>query len=423
MFKISSSKNESNGRRDVDSVMVDYYPIDCVSAQIRMDEAADSATIISAGFSGKYNQPNIVYAGSGAPELYAANTIYLYGRIHDIDGLNYDGEMVVEHEWGNRKLFVCFPVKRGIPMVGAHGDPIETLVRASDPAAARIDGSFAELRLNDVAGSRAISYKSKDRRGMPCRVVVFLDVVRTSVDISGYSHSVRELFASTPEAAPTVLSVRRRGRAAGALEADDGGLSTALDGGAFSRSAPNNPQLVEEFSTTMIDDKKVMISDGFADDVLTCEYLPVGTETAQVFQIPIDTNIVADTAHQEMTSVALYFSMSILAAMFIFFIAPIIYGSAIADYFRQKLPDYLDFLNGWFMTSGLSWTDVILVGVMSFLAIVLTSAGMSSGKNPLKAAGIVILVMLFVGFFGIHISAKMGWRDANAHIAKSALAQ
>ena len=201
MFKISSSSSSKTDIRYADSVMVDYYPIDCVSAQTRLDDATNNSPIVSAGFSGKRNQPNIVYAtGSDSPELYTAKTIYLYGKIHDIDGLNYDGEMVVEHEWGNRKLFACFPVKRGAPMGGAHGDPVETLAHSADPITIRANGSFAELRLNDVVGRRAISYRSKDRRGMPCRVMVFMDVIQSSINISGYSHSARELFVATPEA-------------------------------------------------------------------------------------------------------------------------------------------------------------------------------------------------------------------------------
>jgi hypothetical protein len=414
MFRLRSSGPGVSDKFYTETVMVDYYPIACVSAQMRFDEAADTADrapTVSAGFSGKRNQPNVVYAGAeGAPELYTATAIHLYGRIHDIAGLNCDGELVVEHELGNRKLFACFPVTRGAPMVGVHGDPVDTLVNASNPTATRINGSFAELHLSDAVGSRAISYRSVDRRGMPCRVVVFLDVIRTSADISEYANGVRDLFVAKPETAPIVLSVRRRRESAVSSEDDGGGqhsLSSALD-----------LHSVEGFSTTTnADGKNVLVSDGPANDILTCEYLPVSTETVQVFQIPIDTNIVADTAHQEMTSVALYVVMSILFGLGIAFIAPIIYGSGLANYFRHKLPESLNFLNGWFMTSDLTWTDFILVSAMMFLGIVLTSAGLASGKNPLKAGGIVIFVMLFVGFFGIHISAKMGWRDAHSALA------
>lgn len=378
-------------------VAVDYYATPCTSAQLRID-AATGAPALSAVYAGARNQPNAIYVGAGAPLTFSARTMHLRGRVHDVAGMRHDGEIVVEHAAtanSNTRLFSCFPVVRREALPAeAREDPVARLLRAADPSAAREDDVPPEVCLNDCLppDPRLIVYESRDCRGMPCRVLVFLDEILTGADISGFSASVGDLFDAVPRGAPEVAMARRAsGESSGELRAE-----AANEG-------------VEGFE---IGSDGILKSTGTADDIFTCEYLPVDTDTVQVFQIPIDTNMVSSTANQEMTSMALYFVLSIVFAGMVFFAAPVMYGSSLTAYFKTPLPSALASLNGLFMTSGLTWADVIIVGVLTVLAVGLTSAGISSGKNPLKIAGLVIMVVLVVGISGVHISGKMGWREA-----------
>ena len=394
MFRINRTTPGGDRRSGGAIVAVDYYATPCTSAQLHVVAATD-APALSAVYAGTGNQPNAIYVGACTPLMFSARAMHLRGRVHDVDGLRHDGEIVVEHAAtgnSNTQLFSCFPVRRGAPSAGARGDPVAQLLRAAAPGAAHEGGAPPEIGLNDCLprDPKLIVYESRDRRGMPCRVLVFLDEILTGADISGFSASVGDLFEAVPRAAPEMASGRcARTAPPTRLEVADGG--------------------VEGF--TVDDATGVLKSGGYTDDIFTCEYLPVDTETAQVFQIPIDTQMVSSTANQEMTSMALYFLLSIAFAGVVFFVAPALYASSLTAFFKTPLPEALMPLNGLFMTSGLTWADVIIVGVLTVLAVGLTGAGMSSGKNPLKIAGMVILVVLAVGIAGVHISGKLGWRE------------
>jgi hypothetical protein len=56
---------------------------------------------------------------------------------------------------------------------------------------------------------------------------------------------------------------------------------------------------------TVVDNNNVLTVEGDGNDIFTCEYLPVSTDTVDVFQIPIDTSLVKNVS-AEFTNTTIY---------------------------------------------------------------------------------------------------------------------
>jgi hypothetical protein len=389
MFKLQySDKKIDNSIK----LSVDYYSTVCKNIKLNNDETGNS--FISAFYPGSINQPNIQYQDSGStPSYYHSKNIFVYGNIHNIPDVDYDGEIVIENiptVSNNTKLYCCFLVKQNKESFPSQRNTLSKLINSTSVFSPEtIYTSGISISLNEymdfgAGNEKAIYYETVDRSGVNCRVVVFLTVIQTNADISKFSGDSRAVFDTKPRSKPKVISIMNPEHKQNGVSFQEGFGMTTLDGG-----------------------EKVLTSDGAAGDIFSCEYLPVSTDTAQVFQIPISTDIVSTKLNEEATTVSLYFFISVMIATAILVTVPIIYNLDIYGRLDRELPDVLEWVDVVFMTDNVKWKDLIMVSSMALLSLILISVGVSNKSNPAKMAGIFFMSVLFLGRAGIFIYGKM----------------
>lgn len=401
MFKLQYSKAVIS---DSIKINVDYYPIICKNTRSEIDSSGDS--FISATYTGRINEPNVQYIDSGnTPVYYQSVKIHVFGNIHKISDINYDGEIIIEHNptiSNNTKLFCCFPVKQihetRSPQKNSIGKLISsTSVYSPDNNPNSVLGPNISLSMDEYLDfknkdPKAICYETVNRLGVKCKVIVFTDVLQTDSDISTFSRDGKSLFNNIPVNSPSIVSI---------------GDWTTREYDEY--KGYSQPIFIQEgFGTAVLaGGETVLTSDGAAGDIFSCEYLPVSTDTAQVFQIPIGTDLVTSKTNEDATSVVLYFIVSVVMASIIFTISPVIYNLPIFDSFRDDLPEQLEWMNSLFNTKNMGWIDVIMILVMSILSFSLIVAGISNKSNTTKIAGLFFLIVSIVGYGGIYVSGKM----------------
>ena len=52
---------------------------------------------IKSTFKGKSNSPNVSYSNKSIPVNYHADQLYIYGKIHNISNLDWDGECIIKN--------------------------------------------------------------------------------------------------------------------------------------------------------------------------------------------------------------------------------------------------------------------------------------------------------------------------------------
>lgn len=389
MFKLQySNKKTDNSVK----LSVDYYSTVCKNIKLNNDETGNS--FVSAFYPGYINQPNIQYQESGTtPTYYHSKNIFVYGNIHNISDVDYDGEIVIENiatVSNNTKLYCCFLIKQNKETFPSQRKTLGKLINSTSVFSPEtiytsdISVSMNEYIDFDAGNENAIYYETVDRSGVSCRVIVFLTVIQTNAEISKFSQDSRAVFVIKPTSQPKIISITNIKHKQNGVSFQEGFGMTTLDGG-----------------------EKVLTSDGAAGDIFSCEYLPVSTDTAQVFQIPISTDMVSTKLNEEATTVSLYFFISIMIASAILVIVPIIYNLDIYGKLDRELPDVLKWIDMVFMTTGVKWKDLIMVSSMILLSLILISAGVARKNNPTKMAGIFFMSVLFLGRAGIFIYGRM----------------
>ena len=96
------------------SVICDYYDSSIYLNQY--ERTPNNGGCIKIPYSTPENivKPNGLFISSEPTVKYMSNTLQIYKKTHDIVGIDYDGELVIENKKitnGDSKLFVCFPLK------------------------------------------------------------------------------------------------------------------------------------------------------------------------------------------------------------------------------------------------------------------------------------------------------------------------
>jgi hypothetical protein len=109
-FNISDSSKFAKDK----SVICDYY--DCSIYFNQYERTPNNGGCIKIPFFTPENivKPNGLYISSEPTIKYMSSSFQIYKKTHDIGGIDYDGELVIENKQitnGDSKLFVCFPLK------------------------------------------------------------------------------------------------------------------------------------------------------------------------------------------------------------------------------------------------------------------------------------------------------------------------
>jgi DNA-binding cell septation regulator SpoVG len=109
-FNISDSSRITKDK----SVICDYY--DCSIYFHQYERTPNNGGYVKIPFFTPENvvKPNVLYI-SGEPTIkYMSNTMYIHKKTHNISGIAFDGQLIIENKRitnGDGKIFICFPLK------------------------------------------------------------------------------------------------------------------------------------------------------------------------------------------------------------------------------------------------------------------------------------------------------------------------
>lgn len=374
MFKITKSI-DSNSNNNNPSILFNYYPTIIENNHLRKDDIDN--TVLSATFIGKVNEPNINYTDDiTQTSFYQSKNLYVYGKIHKISGLEHDAEVIIEHipiTNGTKKLFSCFLLKysRNKSVVNSSISNLITNTNNINP----LYISFNEYITKD---DTTIVYDTITNYNDPCTIIIFTKVIYIRDDNNIPSFSITEITKLFSPSLITNISVAKC-------------------------NCLNKNNTIEGFGQTTISDKNVLTVEGDGNDIFTCEYLPVSTDTVDVFQIPIDTSLIKNVSNLEFTNTAIYIFISIIITLILFFVTPKLYDMYwLADY-KKSLPtiitNYTDIL-----VKNMNSFDFTISTTFIFISVILFIVGFSIDNNMALISSCLLFFMFIIGYFSIYIN-------------------
>ena len=111
---MSFNINDSSRFAKDKSVICNYY--DCSIYFNQYERTPNNGGFIKIPFFTPENtvRPNALFISDKPTVKYMSNSLQIYKKSHNIDGVDYDGELIIENKQitnGDSKLFVCFPLK------------------------------------------------------------------------------------------------------------------------------------------------------------------------------------------------------------------------------------------------------------------------------------------------------------------------
>lgn len=111
---MSFNINDSSRFAKDKSVICDYY--DCSIYFNQYERTPNNGGFIKIPFFTPENivRPNGLFISDKPTVKYMSNSLMIHKKSHNIDGVNHDGELIIENKQitnGDSKLFVCFPLK------------------------------------------------------------------------------------------------------------------------------------------------------------------------------------------------------------------------------------------------------------------------------------------------------------------------
>lgn len=111
---MSFNINDSSRFAKDKSVICDYY--DCSIYFNQYERTPNNGGFIKIPFFTPENivRPNGLFISDKPTVKYMSNSLQIHKKSHNIDGVNHDGELIIENKQitnGDSKLFVCFPLK------------------------------------------------------------------------------------------------------------------------------------------------------------------------------------------------------------------------------------------------------------------------------------------------------------------------
>ena len=245
----------------------DYYSI--ALPHIRCESKNN---IIKAVYQGRVNEPNISYSNSktGIINYQAIELIISKGQNMYTQETTHDSELIILHRPTTNapKLYSCFLLKHNS---GVASTEIDKIIQDTQTPSTLYQQERSLCmnnyitRKNEQESPNTYIYEKNDENGIPCIVVVFLDIISISSEI--YKKKTESIF--------------------------------------------------ENFEERMTN----------TDDYLECEYLPGGIETeeVQVYEIPIGSKVYTQGITSDWVVMVAMNVFVFMSASFAFFVYPLIY--------------------------------------------------------------------------------------------------
>ena len=351
------------------NITYNYYSINCENTQSSID--ISGLTFISATYLGLLNHPNVMYLENGkTPLYYQATNLYVYGKVHNIPNIDYDGELIIQHlptVSNNTKLYTCFLLKKNpFTSFSFSNNSINTLLESLHNLGQAAD--YNSLSMNDYIqsnGTKVIVYNSIDKNKNQCKVIINTDVIPIDQDLTQLSFNASKLFIPFPNTNSTKITT------ANLIDKKQEGFT--------------------------INANKELISDGYDNDIFECDFLPVGTDTVTTFSIPVGSSYATDTANQEFLMLVVNYILGFIIFIAIFFLAPLFYNElmlkyiCIWDFCKTPLRIF----------GGYTWLDFFLTTGFIVSTIILVILGVNNSNDTLKVVGVFLPFVFIIGYLGV----------------------
>jgi hypothetical protein len=228
------------------------------------------------------NGATVTYTKSNVVTSYKASQLGIYGKIHDIDGVSYDGEMIFKNDpmtnaGVNMPIYMCFLLSSN------SSNAVSEIDFAFSPSTST---SLPVINLStDNNGAQYILYKTTNLNGAPCLVAIYTTPIHIKSSLTGYS-TTTEWFSASP-------------------------------------------------STSVTD--YVIIKNESDGDWMECDYVPVDSETVTTYNLPIQSSIIKDSNALDSLRMTIMFVVFFLVCVFAYFLIPVIYVAIAGYVLRSKI--------------------------------------------------------------------------------------
>jgi hypothetical protein len=389
-----------------------YYTISCLNVQTSVDMYGRN--FISANYHGLLNHPNIQYSTRSVkiPAYFQAAKLYIFGKLHDIPGLEHDGELIIEHNpvtSMNTKIYNVFLLKKSSANdLSFVGNSLNALLGSN--AEYLEMSSPVQLDMSEyipVSGTSAMIYDTADAHKTECKVIINKAVIPVTKDLKTYSKTQRLFIAdaSLNTYSPNVE-----------LDIMNDGVTDGMRGGGANGGVGVGVYTKESFT---VDKNNYLVSEGASNDIFECDFLPVDSDdTVKTLQIPVDSKYINSSANQEFTDFVVNNILYFFLFIFALFISPMIYFNILKPRYCKSL---YCISHSYFY--GYSWIDVIISSAFLSVSLYLIIYGNTTENTANQALGLNIALIYVLGFIGIFLIKNISSLSAESTPEKIAVSQ
>jgi len=328
---------------------------------------------------GNPSYPNLTLGNT----LYNTTKIYVYGKLHQIKDLDYDGELILEHSaitnWAG-KVYTCIPLKT---TTGIADTAIDGIVSMTNKVSAI---SFNQI-LQQSANTRAIIYNDTGFFTSNNTVIVFLKPVPVRTSFAHFL-SNSDLFANATPKYDIVhviqenqLQSSQNTNRISLYDNPTEGFVEGVDGG---NSCPKMPEAVPD-----------------SDVYISCKPSDISTEDVQALNMPLTSDMIKDNEHLKMMKNM----MALFTVLFIFgiisFFVPMLYQTlVIGEIMKYILKQEGDAeTKKDIILKRISTMDIIISLVILSLSFGLIGDGVDTKSSVEKSFGMLIGGLYVLGWF------------------------
>jgi len=236
------------------NIILNYPNIEIINPNLALGK-------IESTFNGKPNEPNVIYSNTGTPQKYKATNLYIYGKLHNIKDLNYNGELIIKNTslTNNNIIYTIFLLKTAyIPR-----NTLDTLISSVN----KQDTSYNSLDINNLINNNNNYIVYFDNS---TKVIINTNVINIKTDLSSYATRI-----------------------------------------ALFNANPANYSIVKPSSND--------------DEYVNCESLPIDSETELSYVIPSDSSVINSVMKDNFLVMMMTYIYCFFAFLIILFFAPKIY--------------------------------------------------------------------------------------------------
>jgi len=357
---MSEPFNFKKGNPSSYEIEYNYYRIPLMNIQKNTTHVDN---YMSANFVGTVNQPNVKITKT-VPEQFQAKRIYVFGRLHQIDGVEYDGEIVIENcsITSADVVYTCFLLKTD-PYVFRNN--IDEFLQNPIPE--------LHLNLNHFLGNspNLIVYNSikGGANGGSARVIVNTDIIPITSNLSGYSWNTTLFDTAAPKKYDVLISANIEG-------------FTVVD-------ANGRPVSNYHVGNTK--------GDG---DIMECDIIDVESDMVTTYNLPIGSDVAKSNSTLTSLTTVVVFVFSVSMSMLVFLISYPIYDLLRSNKMFGKLfvPDPSSYLSFMKINTPFSIRITILFFI---IIIILLSTGFSQDNITLITVALYLVIIYVIPYFSV----------------------